>query len=378
VKTQALSEEQKNLIYRATEQSWLLDTVHQSPAIAILWNRQTWAVQALSQGIEQLGYHPEDFIGGSISFDTIIHPDDRQRVFDECQQFADQEVHIYTQEYRVFTKDNQVRWIEDYTRATPSGGLFQGILLDITERKNAEEKLRQNIRFQEHLLGLTKEGLKHGFSSQMYHRLLEVAIELIPGAQAGSIAVQQNDTFHFMAAVGYDLEALRQTHLGPNEPMSLSNHEQAAIFTQEDLRIFNTDQNIPQERREVFLQAGKANEIKSLISAPILVEGQTLAYMYLDNFKSTDAFRPQDLALASALATEAGSLLQRLKTEEQLAQLAQYNERLLDLVNSSLRDGLDENFYQRTLEARRWLVRICSSRGLRPRGVTRSHLADRR
>ena len=90
-----------------------------------------------------LGYEPEDLVGrGFIEF---VHPEDRDllvRRFSKLTQGIE-----YPLEYRGMAKSDEVRWVRTRTKPMMKGNAFsgaRGTLIDITERKRAEEVLRRS------------------------------------------------------------------------------------------------------------------------------------------------------------------------------------------------------------------------------------------
>jgi PAS domain S-box-containing protein len=73
-----------------------------------------------------------------------VHPDDRERVWD-TDQSSNGSKEPYSMDYRFLAKDDRWVWIHDEATflQTEEGGFWQGFLLDITERKRAEEQLRE-------------------------------------------------------------------------------------------------------------------------------------------------------------------------------------------------------------------------------------------
>jgi sigma-B regulation protein RsbU (phosphoserine phosphatase) len=102
----------------------------------------------VSENVRYLGYTPEAFLGGKIRFQDVVHPDDFERIGREIKQYAEDDVEEYTQVYRIITKDGRTRWVEDQTsvvRDDQGNKIYnQGLLVDITRRKLAEEELQRS------------------------------------------------------------------------------------------------------------------------------------------------------------------------------------------------------------------------------------------
>ncbi|MDN7025781.1 PAS domain S-box protein [Methanoculleus sp. FWC-SCC1] len=122
--------------------------INRSPAVVFLWRAEEgWPAEYVSENVSQLGYAPADFTSGRIPYARIIHPDDRERVAAEVSRHSREGRDEFAQEYRILTASGDVLWIDDRTwiRRGPDGAIthYQGIVLDITERKTAEEALQK-------------------------------------------------------------------------------------------------------------------------------------------------------------------------------------------------------------------------------------------
>jgi sigma-B regulation protein RsbU (phosphoserine phosphatase) len=102
----------------------------------------------VSSNIAQFGYSSEELLSGKIHFKDIVHPEDRDRLVQEIKHFAETDVEEYTQSYRILTPSGEVRWVEDRTsvvRDEKGRKIFnQGIMVDVTPRRLAEEQLRKS------------------------------------------------------------------------------------------------------------------------------------------------------------------------------------------------------------------------------------------
>ncbi len=127
------------------------DIINKSPAVAFLWkNAQNWPVEFVSENVEKLfGYTSSEFTSGKITFHEVIHPEDKERILNEVIQYSSKtDRQEFTQEYRIIDKAGNIKWMDDRTwiQRDSSGKIthYKGILLDITERKNAEDQLRDS------------------------------------------------------------------------------------------------------------------------------------------------------------------------------------------------------------------------------------------
>lgn len=108
-------------------------------------------MQYVSENIGQFGYTVENFLSGNVVYSNIIHPDDLGRVFDEVTRYSSEEGREeFNQEYRIIKADQTICWIDDRTwiRRDSAGQIthYQGIIFDITERKQAEEAVQVAVQ----------------------------------------------------------------------------------------------------------------------------------------------------------------------------------------------------------------------------------------
>jgi diguanylate cyclase (GGDEF)-like protein/PAS domain S-box-containing protein len=97
-----------------------------------------------------VGYTPEEWMAGRL-WRERLHPDDRDRILASDERFAASGEPV-DEEYRLLAKDGSVVWVREETvlvRGEAGEPLFvQGILSDVTERKRAEEALKEaEVRF---------------------------------------------------------------------------------------------------------------------------------------------------------------------------------------------------------------------------------------
>jgi len=182
------------------------DIVNRSPAVAFLWrNADGWPVEFVSENVETVfGYTSEEFVSGTTSYAGVVYPEDLERVSEEVKQFSKDgdRVEFTHEPYRIVRPNGEIRWIDDrtYIRRDEKGEIthFQGIVMDITERKRAEEEhlqLEARVQHAQKLesLGVLAGGIAHDFNNLLVGVLgnADMALsQMAPGA-IGRSSVEQ-------------------------------------------------------------------------------------------------------------------------------------------------------------------------------------------
>ncbi len=131
--------------------------VKNSPVVLFRWlAADNWPVAYVSDNVDQFGYSADDLIAGRVSFAAMVHADDLSRVAQEVREYTRQGVTHFQQEYRIVTPSGGVRWVDDRTlierNAVGEVTHYQGVVLDITDRKNAQIETTQRQQFLESVL----------------------------------------------------------------------------------------------------------------------------------------------------------------------------------------------------------------------------------
>ncbi|WP_440951943.1 PAS domain S-box protein [Methanococcoides sp. FTZ1] len=139
-------ERERQLLDLLEMQKLLINVINNSPSVIFIWRpEENWPVEYVSENISQFGYSVEDFVSGKLSYGDIIHPYDIEKLKAEVMR-SNQEGRNISYEYRIFTKSGEVRWVDERSnyKLDERGNVeyIQGIIVDITDRKNVNEFIR--------------------------------------------------------------------------------------------------------------------------------------------------------------------------------------------------------------------------------------------
>lgn len=123
-----------------------------SPAVLFRWEAaQGWPVSYVSENVSQFGYSPDEFLLAGKPYASVIHPDDLDAVTQRRASPLHRSATHYQQEYRLVTQNGDCRWVDDRTMIERDENElithYQGVVLDITDRKVAMEELRRLRNF---------------------------------------------------------------------------------------------------------------------------------------------------------------------------------------------------------------------------------------
>ncbi|MBB6482128.1 PAS domain-containing hybrid sensor histidine kinase/response regulator [Spirochaeta isovalerica] len=95
---------------------------------------------------EITGYTPEEFYNNPLLIERMIHPDWKNYLYKKMDELLAGKINR-TYEYQIICKNNEMKWINQRNRLIKdNNGLpvaIEGLVTDVTERKNEEEKYRK-------------------------------------------------------------------------------------------------------------------------------------------------------------------------------------------------------------------------------------------
>jgi PAS domain S-box-containing protein len=132
----------------STEQRYQ-DLVEQIPVVTFrvaINNPHT--AEYISPQIEQLtGFSLMEWLEGDGIWENQIHPEDRKQIVERTQK-AMREGTVFEGEYRLMTRQGEIRWIYERAQRLPAdlgaATYYQGVMVDMTELRQAEQAMQES------------------------------------------------------------------------------------------------------------------------------------------------------------------------------------------------------------------------------------------
>lgn len=215
--------------------------------------------------------------------------------------------------------DTQQRWTwpEETRRLLLAAAHALGAAL---QRLQAEAQLWE-------LLGTVRSLARSADPDELYRRAADAVVRLVPGADAASVMVRDGDTFRFVAAHGYDEDALRDVGaIGVQEelrwyrrgPRAFARGE-PRILTGDTVREASAAATREPDQARVLAEDGRLDAIRANVCVPIVFDGTVIGILNVDAHERADALGPRDAELAEAFAQQIGVIIRQTEAREALA-----------------------------------------------------------
>jgi diguanylate cyclase (GGDEF)-like protein len=194
-------------------------------------------------------------------------------------------------------------------------------LLEELHEKN--ERLHRNNQITETMMNITTYILDTQDLSSVLNKVLAEAISLTPNANKGSILFREGNEMVFVAAQGYDFETLKKIKFKIEELYSYQLNSLYSPCIINDILKFYQD-NLPEEKLNEMLNSN-ALDIKSVVSAPIIINGDLCGVLNLDNEEKINAFTDEDKTLLKHLSTQIAIAIKNAHNLEKIVNLSRFD-----------------------------------------------------
>jgi diguanylate cyclase (GGDEF)-like protein len=210
--------------------------------------------------------------------------------------------------------------------------------------RQMRERSEDQRRALEAIVELTGE-LLEGEAAKLYQTLLEKAINIVPGAQFGSILVKDGERYVYVAAVGYDLQELTKISFSKSDVIAWVSED---FLVKKNDQIKHFDRHIGEEEYSLLKNVGRFEEVKCSLTVPEKVGGELRLVFNLDNSESEDAFSDEAKEIARLFASHLGIILKRVDLEKEIneqkreLEYLSHHDALTDLANRRMFESLSD------------------------------------
>jgi diguanylate cyclase (GGDEF)-like protein len=168
-------------------------------------------------------------------------------------------------------------------------------------------------------------------SRELYQRAVDASVRLVPGAEAASLLVRDDDgAYAFQAVVGYDLAALQRVGRMTEAEQLVWYGDGADAYRAGRPRLRTGDAVADASAagadsdtaRAVLVDAGRTARIRANVCTPITYGGDAVGVLNVDAFTHEGAFGPRSLALAEALGQHVAVIVRQAHDRAALARSA--------------------------------------------------------
>jgi PAS domain S-box-containing protein len=275
---------------------------------------KTGKVVRINKYVEEIGGYAEDeLVGKRIDVLEMVPSQSMEKIlaaYDVLEKGQDVppyeiEVHLKTGEKRISeVHSSLVRQREGVV------GIV-GILRDVTERKRAEEAIKQRNRELAALLKVSQRLASRLESDELLSDIAHSIVETLPAAEASSLWLYDERSEELVARAwsGYDDEAISGLALSPDTSLVGLVYRTRQPHIVDDVACELAFEVVDRPGLDVMCSA---------LGVPLLVEGQSIGALFADNFSRPQAFDENDLRLLQSLAAQAAVAIQNAQLFEQV------------------------------------------------------------
>ncbi len=319
-------------------------------------NDHNWTMEFVSEGSFDLtGYHPDELIESrKISYGDLIHPEDRESVWNEVQA-ALREDRPFQVTYRLRTLQGE-KWVWEQGQGVPNAAdevvALEGFITDITGRVMAQQHLEQRVDERTRELS-TLLDISHNLASTLdLEPLLDLILDQLRSVvayDAASIMILERDILKILAYRG---PIMREDALRIKFSIHTARANQEVVEGKQPVIIedIRGDGELAQAIREV---AGDELDttygyLRCWMGVPLIVKDQVVGMLTLDH-QQPCYYDSSQSELALAFANQAAVAIENARLYEQAEHAAAAQER--NRLARDLHDAVSQTLFSASLIA---------------------------
>jgi PAS domain S-box-containing protein len=265
------------------------------------------------------GYEPEEWINDVDLWSNMILPEDREQVLEEyTRTYA--AMQPSASEYRIKTRDGRIIWVSDETRLVRDGKgkplFWQGVMVDITARKHAEQMQQAIYRISHAVVTTTS-------LDEMFKSIHGILGELMP---VPNFYIALYDPVNDLISYPYFMDQYDERPLPAKPGHGLTDY---VLRTKEPLWATG----------EVFTQLvlqGDADVVGTdsvdWIGVPLMLGERVIGVMVTQSYTVGVVYNQEQLDLMKFVSTQVASAIERKLDQQRINDALEY---IKTLINSS-------------------------------------------
>lgn len=299
-----------------------------------------WTLEFVSPGCRALtGYAPESLLyNRATSWNALVHPEDRDGLKRAIASALSEE-RPYELSYRIETQAGERKWVWERGVGVSAGGgvpVIEGIILDVTDRRQAEEGLARSLAYETVLNSCATLLLS---SAKQRDALERILTELREATDACRAYVFENfDDPQKGLCYRLAFEAVREgvPRLRDEEELHKLPYDQIVprwreVFERGEFLQLTSREFTPEERG-VLARYG----IRSLLVLPLRIEGRWNGFIGFDDIRREREWSEAERLFLRTAADMVGAYMERRQAEQRLLQA----HAELDQIFNSTGDGM--------------------------------------
>ena len=221
----------------------------------------------ISQNAKLFGYEPAMLTESPTLYQSLFHPDDAIRVRDDMAAALEPDRPRGTFEFRLLTSSGNYRWVENrYTQIRDGAGRLveiEGLLIDVTERKAAEERIALLART-DPLTGLANR-------TTFIERLRQAFVAARRGAPSFALHYIDLDRFKDINdTLGHPVGDRFLIEMGDRIKQCLRESDLVGRLGGDEFAVLQTDISVSTDAGTL------ANKIRAALAEPLRLDGNLL------------------------------------------------------------------------------------------------------